>query len=81
MIVAVDDDGCFIDRISDFKGRYVKGADKDIITAGKARIYDRFHIITVHSVECCKSLVQKLFAFKVVFKEDFLSMSSRCAFG
>ena len=31
MVVAVDDDGCFTDRIVDFKGRYVKEADKDIV--------------------------------------------------
>jgi isoleucyl-tRNA synthetase len=31
-----DDDGCFIDKISDFKGRYIKAADKDIISAVKA---------------------------------------------
>lgn len=36
LVVAVDDDGCFIDKISDFKGRYVKEADKDIISAVKA---------------------------------------------
>jgi isoleucyl-tRNA synthetase len=36
LVVAVDDDGCFIEKISDFKGRYVKEADKDIINAVKA---------------------------------------------
>lgn len=37
LIVAVDDDGRFIERVSDFKGRYVKDADKDIITAVKQK--------------------------------------------
>jgi hypothetical protein len=35
LVVAVDDDGCFIEKISDFKGRHVKEADKDIISAVK----------------------------------------------
>ncbi|KAL6970780.1 isoleucine--tRNA ligase [Sarracenia purpurea var. burkii] len=35
LIVAVDDDGCFIGRITDFSGRYIKEADKDIIQAVK----------------------------------------------
>ncbi|XP_031380711.1 isoleucine--tRNA ligase, cytoplasmic [Punica granatum] len=37
LVVAVDDDGCFISKISDFSGRNVKDADKDIIEAVKAR--------------------------------------------
>ncbi|KAL9240634.1 hypothetical protein vseg_014831 [Gypsophila vaccaria] len=37
LIVAVDDDGNFIERVYDFKGRYVKEADKDIITAVKQK--------------------------------------------
>ncbi|XP_062107730.1 isoleucine--tRNA ligase, cytoplasmic [Humulus lupulus] len=37
LIVAVDDDGCFTSRITDFSGRYVKDADKDIIEAVKAK--------------------------------------------
>lgn len=40
MVVAVDDDGCFTDRITDFKGRYVKEADKDIILAVKVIMAD-----------------------------------------
>ncbi|CAH1424400.1 unnamed protein product [Lactuca virosa] len=35
LIMAVDDDGCFTERITDFSGRYVKEADKDIIQAVK----------------------------------------------
>ncbi|PIN26124.1 Isoleucyl-tRNA synthetase [Handroanthus impetiginosus] len=35
LIVAVDDDGCFTERIVDFSRRYVKDADKDIIQAVK----------------------------------------------
>jgi isoleucyl-tRNA synthetase len=38
LIVAVDDDGCFIEKITDFSGRYVKDADKDIIEAVKVRL-------------------------------------------
>ncbi|KAM1358183.1 hypothetical protein ACFX1Q_045173 [Malus domestica] len=37
LIVAVDDDGCFTERITDFSGFYVKDADKDIIEAVKAK--------------------------------------------
>ncbi|GFP97100.1 probable isoleucine--tRNA ligase cytoplasmic [Phtheirospermum japonicum] len=35
LVVAVDDDGCFTDRIVQFSKRYVKDADKDIIQAVK----------------------------------------------
>ncbi|KAK7282115.1 hypothetical protein RIF29_10664 [Crotalaria pallida] len=35
--VAVDDDGCFIAKITDFSGRYIKDADKDIVEAIKAK--------------------------------------------
>ncbi|XP_008793645.2 isoleucine--tRNA ligase, cytoplasmic-like [Phoenix dactylifera] len=40
LIVAVDADGCFTDKVSDFHGRYVKDADKDIINMvkGKGRL-------------------------------------------
>lgn len=41
MIVAVDDDGCFTERITDFSGRYVKDADKAIIEAVK--VLDSLH--------------------------------------
>ncbi|GAV69921.1 tRNA-synt_1 domain-containing protein/Anticodon_1 domain-containing protein [Cephalotus follicularis] len=37
LIVAVDDDGCFTEKITDFSGRYVKDADKDIIEAVRAK--------------------------------------------
>ncbi|GMY32388.1 isoleucine--tRNA ligase, cytoplasmic, partial [Fagus crenata] len=37
LIVAVDDDGCFIAKITDFSGQYVKDADKYIIEAVKAK--------------------------------------------
>ncbi|KAL5543283.1 hypothetical protein UlMin_010993 [Ulmus minor] len=37
LVVAVDDDGCFTSRVTDFNGRYVKDADKDIIEAVKAK--------------------------------------------
>lgn len=37
LIVAVDDDGCFTEKIVDFSGRYVKEADKDIIQAVKEK--------------------------------------------
>ncbi|XVE62096.1 hypothetical protein DITRI_Ditri06bG0092000 [Diplodiscus trichospermus] len=37
LIVPVDDDGCFTGKITDFNGRYVKDADKDIIEAVKAK--------------------------------------------
>ncbi|PKA47897.1 Valine--tRNA ligase [Apostasia shenzhenica] len=37
LIVAVDSDGRFTEKISDFKGTYVKDADKDIINALKAK--------------------------------------------
>ncbi|CAD5327491.1 unnamed protein product [Arabidopsis thaliana] len=37
LVVAVDDDGLFTERITHFSGRYVKDADKDIIEAVKAK--------------------------------------------
>ncbi|XP_024982543.1 isoleucine--tRNA ligase, cytoplasmic [Cynara cardunculus var. scolymus] len=37
LVMAVDDDGCFTERITDFSGRYVKEADKDIIQAVKEK--------------------------------------------
>ncbi|KAJ4954492.1 hypothetical protein NE237_011275 [Protea cynaroides] len=37
LIVAVDEDGCFTDKVSDFKGKHVKNADKDIINAVKEK--------------------------------------------
>ncbi|KAG8388928.1 hypothetical protein BUALT_Bualt02G0176300 [Buddleja alternifolia] len=37
LVVAVDDDGCFTERIVDFSKRYVKDADKDIIQAVKEK--------------------------------------------
>ncbi|XP_068658596.1 isoleucine--tRNA ligase, cytoplasmic [Aristolochia californica] len=37
LIVAVDDDGHFTSKVSDFKGRYVKEADDDIIEAVKTK--------------------------------------------
>ncbi|KAF2300184.1 hypothetical protein GH714_010457 [Hevea brasiliensis] len=40
LIVAVDDDGCFTERITDFSGRYVKDADKDIIENVKSHVSD-----------------------------------------
>lgn len=35
LVVAVDDDGRFIDKISEFRGRCVKEADKDMISVDK----------------------------------------------
>ena len=35
--MAVDDDGCFTTKISEFSGQYVKDADNDIIEAIKVR--------------------------------------------
>ncbi|KAA8531453.1 hypothetical protein F0562_006194 [Nyssa sinensis] len=35
LIVAVDDNGCFTGKISDFSGRYIKDVDKDIIQVVK----------------------------------------------
>ncbi|KAI3450053.1 hypothetical protein Pfo_006718 [Paulownia fortunei] len=37
LVVAVDDDGCFTERVVDFSRRYVKDADKDIIQAVKEK--------------------------------------------
>ncbi|GJN13247.1 hypothetical protein PR202_ga31599 [Eleusine coracana subsp. coracana] len=42
LVVAVDDDGCFTEKVSEFKGRHVKEADKDIISAVKASCYSSF---------------------------------------
>ncbi|KAK1416993.1 hypothetical protein QVD17_26115 [Tagetes erecta] len=38
LVMPVDDDGCFTEMITDFRGRYVKEADKDIIQPVKASI-------------------------------------------
>ena len=38
LVVAVDEDGLFTERITHFFGRYVKDADKDIIEAVKVSI-------------------------------------------
>lgn len=45
LVVAVDDDGCFIEKITDFSGQYVKDADKNIIEALKVRIVLTFWYI------------------------------------
>ncbi|KAK4268844.1 hypothetical protein QN277_022077 [Acacia crassicarpa] len=37
LTVAVDDDGCFTAKITDFSDRYIKDADKDIVEAVKAK--------------------------------------------
>ncbi|KAK1257396.1 Valine--tRNA ligase [Acorus gramineus] len=37
LIVAVDDDGCFTEKVWDYSGRHVKDADKDIINTVKAK--------------------------------------------
>lgn len=39
LIVAVDEDGCFTEKITDFSKCYVKNADKDIIEAVKVWQY------------------------------------------
>ncbi|XP_074580214.1 isoleucine--tRNA ligase, cytoplasmic-like isoform X1 [Curcuma longa] len=53
LFVAVDADGCFTKEVSDFSGRYVKDADKDIINAVKAkgRLVDNKSM--VHSYPFC----------------------------
>ncbi|GJX65189.1 isoleucine--tRNA ligase, cytoplasmic-like protein, partial [Tanacetum coccineum] len=38
LVMPVDDDGCFTERITRFSGRYIKDAEKDIIQAVKASI-------------------------------------------
>ncbi|CAI9294357.1 unnamed protein product [Lactuca saligna] len=38
LVMVVNDDGCFTERVIDFIGRYVKEADKDIIQADKSRL-------------------------------------------
>ena len=43
LIVAVDDDGCFTSKVTDFSGRYVKDADKDIIEAVKVSFIEIEH--------------------------------------
>uniref|UniRef100_A0A2N9ESV9 isoleucine--tRNA ligase n=1 Tax=Fagus sylvatica TaxID=28930 RepID=A0A2N9ESV9_FAGSY len=45
LIVAVDDDGCFITKITDFSGQYVKDADKYIIEAVKAAVVAIIHLL------------------------------------
>lgn len=47
LVVAVDDDGCFIEKITEFRGRHVKEADKDIISAVK----DKGRLVSKGSIE------------------------------
>ncbi|XP_006656298.1 isoleucine--tRNA ligase, cytoplasmic-like [Oryza brachyantha] len=47
LVVAVDDDGCFIEKISEFRGLYVKDADKDIISSVK----DKGRLVSRGSIE------------------------------
>ncbi|TVU08293.1 hypothetical protein EJB05_41693 [Eragrostis curvula] len=51
LVVAVDDDGCFTEKVSEFKGRHVKEADKDIISADKGRLVSKGSI--EHSYPFC----------------------------
>ncbi|KAJ6810557.1 putative isoleucine--tRNA ligase, cytoplasmic [Iris pallida] len=53
LIVAVDDDGCFTEKVSTFQGRHVKEADKDIIqfVKGKGRLVSSGNIM--HSYPYC----------------------------
>lgn len=53
VICPVDDDGLFTSEVPDFKGRYVKDCDKDIIQALKARGRVLRHETIVHSYAFC----------------------------
>lgn len=37
IVMPIDDEGCFTEQVADFKGRYIKEADKDIIKDIKSR--------------------------------------------
>ncbi|OMP04628.1 Aminoacyl-tRNA synthetase, class Ia [Corchorus olitorius] len=51
--VAVDEDGCFTGKITDFSRRYVKDADKDVIEAVKAKGRLVKHGTITHSYPFC----------------------------
>lgn len=51
--VTVDDSGYFIDKISDFKGRYIKECDNDIIKHLKAEKRVIRHENCIHSYPMC----------------------------
>jgi isoleucyl-tRNA synthetase len=40
LVVAVDGEGRFKEKVTDFAGRYVKDTDKDIVSTIKASISD-----------------------------------------
>lgn len=48
LIVAIDPDGRFTEKVSDFQGRYVKDSDKDIIHTVKARFTIMNHTCYLH---------------------------------
>lgn len=47
LIVAVDDDGLFTGKITDFSSCYVKDADKDIIEAVKVKTRPNLFVLFV----------------------------------
>lgn len=51
--VAVDDSGCFLDIISDFKGLYIKDADSLIVKNLKERHRLIRHDVLEHSYPMC----------------------------
>ncbi|WOK99491.1 isoleucine--tRNA ligase, cytoplasmic [Canna indica] len=57
LFVAVDADGRFTKEVSDFHGRYVKDADKDIVNAVKARFAAKGRLVNngsiMHSYPFC----------------------------
>ncbi|GJX64279.1 isoleucine--tRNA ligase, cytoplasmic [Tanacetum coccineum] len=48
LVMPVDDDGCFTERITRFSGRYIKDAEKDIIQAVKASI-EKLRLVQVEN--------------------------------
>ncbi|KAF7061802.1 hypothetical protein CFC21_068468 [Triticum aestivum] len=54
LVVAVDDDGCFIDKISEFRGRPVKKVDKDISSVDNdiiSAVKDKGRLVSKGSIE------------------------------
>ncbi|KVI01022.1 Aminoacyl-tRNA synthetase, class 1a, anticodon-binding [Cynara cardunculus var. scolymus] len=78
LVMAVDDDGCFTERITDFSGRYVKEADKDIIQAVKARIVECLVWNLVFYMHLRKEGWSKLEALRIHihFAGDLIPLSS-----
>ncbi|RWV99077.1 hypothetical protein GW17_00038037 [Ensete ventricosum] len=73
LIVAVDADGCFTKEITDFCGRYVKDADKDIINAVKARLTGDSLLLSKKLNRSCSKVTNKHIGFRNMSRFGYFS--------